>query len=232
MKILGSTINLTSRHAFEATETRQESLRVWRDALPETASPVAEASIEPLQADHLTISRTVVEAYQGAPTQAAEDTSPIAVDAEFFGLTPDDRILISILERALGIRIRTEEPSVSLPIRVEETMAKADGVVFERRRGIVNTADGEQIAIQAEFNMDDSYLSPSCLVDPIAIDYDGRATDLRNLKFLFNLNSDGDDRIQIWSRDNCGADRLVALGEKETGVVYVGNIKPAPVTRT
>ncbi len=110
MKILGTTVNPTSRHALETTQTKQESLRIWRDARPETASPVTAASIGPLQVDRLTISRAAMEAYQGAPVQVTDDTSPIAVDAEFFGLTPEDRILILILERALGIRIRTEEP--------------------------------------------------------------------------------------------------------------------------
>ena len=245
VKVLGSAVSLTSKHALEVAETKQESLRIWRDARPAVASPSVAAPIEPVHGDRLTISKEALEAYNNTPAQAA-DTSAIAVDAEFFGLTPDDRLLILILEKALGIRIRTADQikkaakgsGKGFADRVQEAIAAAQkqaealkeaatapskagwGFIYERHEshmetealsfkanGIVNTADGKQIAIQLQFNMSRSFAATSSLtirggdakvVDPLVINYDGPAADFKDTTFVFDLDADGqNDEIAV-----------------------------------
>lgn len=108
VKILGATVLMNNRHSLDIAETRQESLRVWRDTRSTSAPSAAAIQADPIQGDRLTISKEALQAYNCGAAQAAEP-SPISVDPEFFGLSPEDRLLILILEKALGIRIRTPD---------------------------------------------------------------------------------------------------------------------------
>lgn len=103
MKVLGSSISMTNRHGLDIVETRQESLRIWKDA----RTPTAASSPSEPQGDRLIISDEARNAYKADASSAANVS--VTVTPELFGLSPEDRILILILEKVLGIKIRPTE---------------------------------------------------------------------------------------------------------------------------
>lgn len=218
MKVLGSTILMASSRSLDKVEINQESLRVW----------AAPAQPEP-PGDRLTISQKALEAYRSAPA----DGMTLTVDPKVFGLSPADLILILILEKVLGIKIR-------LPDEIEEaakTRSKDSqlhslkelpavaarqatappgrgwGVSYDRRqvyaesefmsfsvKGVVNTADGKQIAVEVQLNMSRQFVmrhnlslqfGDAKIVDPLVLSYDGPAADFTDTTFRFDLDSDG-----------------------------------------
>lgn len=131
VKILGSAVNILNKNLLEVTDTVQESMRIWRDNRA-AGAPAAPAIAPETQGDRLTISKEALEAYKTGVKQLYEP-APVSVDAEIFGLTPEDRILIMVLEKALGIRIRTEDDLAeaitgsgkSIAAKVQEIMEAA-----------------------------------------------------------------------------------------------------------
>ncbi len=274
VKILGSTIALGSKHSLDVTETRQESLRVWKEARTQTAPSVTAAQPEPVQGDRLTISKEALQAYQSGAAQSAE-TSPISVDSEFFGLSPEDRLLILILEKVLGIKVKTpsqleraakgtDEGLAAEMQRIAQSASKQAealkqavtppsrqgwGYILERSqsyeetetlsfaaKGLVNTADGRQISIDIQVNMKREFLAKSSLtvrggdakiVDPLVINYDGPAADLKQTSFVFDLDTDGNDEAMAALSGRSG---FLAVDKNGDGAINNGTELFGPST--
>lgn len=132
VKILGSAINITSKHSLEVSETVQDPARMWKDGRA-AGTPAAPVTISETQGDRLTISKEALEAYR-AEARLLGEPAPVSVDAEIFGLTPEDRILIMVLEKALGIQIKTPDDlkravtgaGKSIAAKVKEVMEAAE----------------------------------------------------------------------------------------------------------
>jgi hypothetical protein len=158
--------------------------------------------------------------------------------------------------------------------------------------GQVITADGRQLDIELQLNMSRSFISENKrfleagakLKDPLVINFDGRAAELTQTLFEFDIDADGTsdqiafvrnnsgflsldknsdgmindgselfgaltgngfeelraydadgngfideadaiyDRLRIWVKEPDGSDRLLALGERNVGAIYLGSI--------
>lgn len=180
VKVLGSTVAMATKHSLEAVETRQESLRVWRDAKAPVQQPFTVAASSLATGDTLSISDQARQAYKSS-SPACVDPS-ISVDSDFFGLSPEDRLLISMLEKVLGIKIKFVKMSdvnpspksqsflssmqlqspdkPSQPVRagwglsydLTESYKESESLSFAAK-GVVNTADGKQIGISIQISM-------------------------------------------------------------------------------
>ncbi len=160
-------------------------------------------------------------------------------------------------------------------------------------QGIIKTADGQEIAIGLEVSLSRSFttlhgellqLGDAKLKDPLVINFDGNAAQLRQDTFSFDIDADGTDdqiallasgagfltldsngdgqindglelfgagsgdgfadlaeydednngwideadsiysKLRIWTPDGAGEDRLFALGDKNIGALYLGNV--------
>lgn len=190
VKILGSTIAMANKHSLEIAETRQESLRVWKDAKPPVQASSSLAASAGVSGDKLTISDQARQAYKAGPSKALETL--ISVDSEFFGLSPEDRLLIIMLEKVLGIKIKLPEgtqvaskakaqPIYSLQLQLApqasqsparagwgfsydltESYKESESMSFAAR-GIVRTADGKEISIELQLNMSRQFVSQRSL---------------------------------------------------------------------
>lgn len=87
--------------------------------------------------------------------------------------------------------------------RATETFSEKETTSFSAN-GIINTADGKQIQFQCDLLMKRSFSVSSTsevavantdnlknLFDPLVINFEGNATELRNSTFAFDLNADG-----------------------------------------
>lgn len=175
-----------------------------------------------------------------------------------------------------------------------ERYEEAEKTTFNAQ-GIVRTADGKEISIEVSLSMSRSFISENqigikagdALKDPLVINFDGKAAQLTQRKYAFDLDSDGlteniafvqpgsgflaldkngDQRIndgselfgantgdgfaelaaydqdgngwidendpiyhqlRIWTKDESGQDRLLALGQQGIGAIYLGRTETA-----
>lgn len=90
------------------------------------------------------------------------------------------------------------ETGLAMEYQVQETFYQRETTRFEMQ-GQVRTADGKQLDIRLSVNMDRELLQHShfsmragaALVDPLIISFDGRAAELTEQRFEFDLTVDG-----------------------------------------
>lgn len=87
-----------------------------------------------------------------------------------------------------------------------ESIYEQEKMTFETR-GIIKTADGREIAFSVDLSMSREFAAQSnvsiragdaAAVDPLVINFDGNAPELTDVKYSFDLDSDGsEDRISF-----------------------------------
>lgn len=264
VKVLGSTILMTNRHSLDIAETRQESVRFWKDARTPAQGLSASESPASANSDRLTISDQARQTYNAGASQSPEGIVP-SLDPEFFGLSPADRILILLLEKVLGIKIRLPDklrpskshepassalqnappatPALSGPQRVgwgfsydlRESYKESEAMSFTTK-GIINTADGKQIAVEVQVNMSRQFAAErsvslragdAAIVDPLVINYGGPAADITKTKFRFDIDLDGTGEEMPFVTPGSG---FLVIDKNQDGVVNDGSEMFGPST--
>lgn len=86
-----------------------------------------------------------------------------------------------------------------LVVEQREVVVETENTQFAAQ-GMVRTADGQEIRFSLQLDMQRSYrqessislrLGDAAAVDPLVINFDGSAAQLQNLRFAFDLDSDG-----------------------------------------
>ncbi|MHB8917129.1 MAG: hypothetical protein ACYC4H_03840 [Desulfocucumaceae bacterium] len=87
-----------------------------------------------------------------------------------------------------------------------ESIYEQEKMTFEAR-GIIKTADGREIAFSVDLSMSREFAAQNnvriragdaAVVDPLVINFDGKAPELTEMKYSFDLDSDGsEDRISF-----------------------------------
>ena len=94
--------------------------------------------------------------------------------------------------------------------------------------GIIKTADGKEIAFSVNLQMSREYLSQQSVslragdatrVDPLVINYSGKAAELTDMKFAFDINSDGNTEDIPFVQSGSG---LLALDRNGDGAINNG----------
>ena len=166
------------------------------------------------------------------------------------------RILKAIFERLTGRTIKmldpdaitaqesaqatAQSPPEQAPAAQEGQPLQGWGVRYERHeihheaestqfaaRGLVTTADGQEIEIAVDLHMSRSFTSEShelflagdALKDPLAINFAGTAAQLTQDKFSFDIDADGSDDQISFAAPGSG---FLALDANEDGVVNNG----------
>ncbi len=103
-------------------------------------------------------------------------------------------------------------------------------------RGVVKTADGREIGFTLNLEMSREFLSVReetmlagdvLLVDPLVINFAGRAADLTDQKFLFDLDSDGDTESISFVTPGSG---ILAFDKNSDGYINNGSELFGPST--
>ena len=115
-----------------------------------------------------------------------------------------------------------------------ETQAEKSRVSFSAQ-GVVNTADGRQISLNLNFNIDQEVYSQSsfqlkagdALKDPLVIDFGGGVASFTDRTMSFDIDSDGDrDTIQTLSAGS----GYLALDQNNNGTIDDGSELFGPQT--
>lgn len=213
MKIATAAVNLTSTHTLSEEYTKKETLRFWvgneRPVFAGEKAPATQVQISP-EARQL----QQVAAAADAPPEAssAEDPRLKAMRLILEALT-GRKIRIASFESVTsentapeGIAQRTA-PADQPPARqgwgleydLVETASEQESMTFSAT-GQVVTADGQTIDFQLQIVMQREFVASNTvqiragdalLVDPLVINFTGKAVELSDMRFTFDLDADG-----------------------------------------
>lgn len=221
MRIENSQITMEGRHSAVERHQKQESLRVWVDE----QRPAVETQARNIKADLVELSEKAIAAYKATDMKTLEAGK--GDDKDLRALLVE-RLLEMITGRRVKIttvNLHLETTDISVPAPPKDAAPQApqregwgvqynyDESFYEREemnfeaRGVVKTADGEEIAFNLQFTMTREYSQQTHInfragdalkIDPLVINFDGNAAQLTDEKFVFDLNADGiDDNISF-----------------------------------
>jgi hypothetical protein len=241
MKVVSSALELASASTETRTSTREEKVRAWVGDRPPPAST---------QSDLVTISRTAramaLEPALQEARRAAESAQAAQVPAEEddeAGLDPRILVLKRLVEALTGKKIKlhgltsgqgrqqalpqaqaaqgqgTQRVGWGIEASTTETTTHTQDVAFAAR-GVVKTADGREITVEAEVAMHDEQVTISQatfragdaqLKDPLVLQFDGKAADLLG-QVDFDLDADGTKESMAFVGPGAGVLTLDANG--------------------
>lgn len=224
MRIQGSDIVLASSHYSIQQHVRKESLTMWVGERPSSPrEEVGRRSVpEPDHADRLRLSTFAQDMQPHKVRSAVDKEAPPGPEGEL-----KMQILMAIYERATGRRMEVMDPAAlnapsDAPVEAiqdpkstanpseqkagygieydyYESRYEAESSTFSAR-GVVKTADGQEIAIDVNLSMTREYMSEqhvslragdAVVKDPLVINFSGSAAQLTQKKFSFDLDADG-----------------------------------------
>ncbi len=207
MKIAESDIRMSSTRTYLRKDEVKESLRIW---VGQPNSPGLSGT------DMVSISQKAESLFkifenEMDETEMTEDMDDeislkklIAeillgkkIDVVRIERINEDVANISTQANGNGSQI-TQQQGWGLQYDAEKTFQEKEDVRFDTK-GIIKTADGRDIVFVLRLDMNREYLEKEnvniragdAAIDPLIINYSGNAADLTNLKFDFDLNTDG-----------------------------------------
>jgi len=258
MKIAESTILLASSHTLAQYSERSESLTVWQQGKESVRVDQENSQDKKMEAKAMELAEQATKVSLSAAARqkvSAQTQVEDPVGEEDPVLTDlNMRILKALFEKLTGRKMKLHDPgaaeqqqaaSAEVPSQSEQVpMAQASGgwgVRYERHQtyheaetsqfsaqGIVQTADGQQIAIAVELNLsrsftstlDESFLAGDALKDPLVVNFHGSAAQLTQDKFSFDIDADGSkDQISFVAPGS----GFLALDTNNDGIINNGS---------
>lgn len=240
MKIIGSSIQMSSVSIYSKTQSTFESMRMWSDAeLTSGNNPFEGVLIE----------------LSDQGKKLAQTTQEVKTHDElFFELTEEDREKIQLLSDFIyiltGKRLKFYVPRIrknniaeasgenksspentrngwGISYRYTQTTHEEEHMAFQAN-GVVKTADGREINIGLNLYMnrsftshiDISFAAGDALVDPLVINLDRPYASLSAEKYEFDLNADGiKDSISFVNKGS----GFLAYDKNKNGIVDDGS---------
>jgi hypothetical protein len=219
MKIATATVSLASTHALHEEQAREESLRFWvGENRPVFAGEEEPAAAQVRISQQARQRQQAAAQSQGAAASPAED-SP-SEDPKLRAMRLILEALMGRKIRITGWESFSAENSGSNPGAAQganpaepspprqgwgleydlvETVSEQESLDFSAT-GQVVTADGQSIAFQLQLTMQRDFLATNRvqiragdaqLVDPLVINFNGKAAELSGMRFAFDLDADG-----------------------------------------
>lgn len=217
MKISTAAVNLTSTHTLHEEQSKEESLRLWvgneRPVFAGEEAPAAaqvQISPEARQRQQQAAAQALVagSAAAEAPIEdyPEEDPRLKAMRLILEALT-GRKIKIASFEPSPAGSVQGANPADSAPVRqgwgleydLVETVSEQETMTFSAS-GQVVTTDGQRIDFQLQLAMQREFVATSMvqiragdakLVDPLVINFNGKAVELSDMRFAFDLDADG-----------------------------------------
>ncbi len=243
MKIQQADVRLTASHTQREEKSRQESLLFWvGDRPPEVSNNVTQPS------DNVSISPRAAEILaNNAPKPEISHTIEqeyIPVDPKVRAI---QRILEVLTGKKINIAsmesLKGTSPEQAAPIQEGQDNSDRQGWGLEydatvytteieetavQAVGIVQTMDGESISFSLNLEMFHSHTEKSSiqiragdakLIDPLVINFDGKATELSDMAFSFDLDGDGSEEQVPFVGQGSG---FLVLDKNQDGIVNNG----------
>ena len=120
-----------------------------------------------------------------------------------------------------------EMPTQKVRITEVDSFYEAERTAF-KSQGVVKTADGREINFALDLEMSREFyqeerterMEERVLVDPLVVNFGGGAAELTDVRFSFDLDSDGDNEKIPWLAPGSG---FLVLDRNEDGIVNDGS---------
>lgn len=240
MKIAQDTILMDSSRTYLESNEVKESLRVWVDQPQGQASSgndsvtISREAEELLSQNDSTIDEISEEADREISLKKliVELLSGRRIKAVSIGKV--DRRDAPVKDKSAADEARNARQGWGMQYDYQSTHSEKEDVSFIAR-GIVRTADGKQIAFTLQLDMSREYMEQNnqniragdAPIDPLILNFDGKAAELTDKKFSFDLDADG-TRENI-SMPSAGRGFL-ALDSNGDGMVNDGSELFGPTT--
>ncbi len=245
MRIESNAIALSSGHQLESSTQKEETLQFWVDDLaPNATSDTVSLSVEAAQA------------------QASPKTHQIPDGEDVIASDPKLLLLKRLIEAMTGREIKltsmqaltgdaasaakqaapdeaaqgqTPRAGWGLVYNYKETYAESEDTAFTAK-GIVKTADGQEIAFNLDLTMSRDYTTEvgvniragdATRIDPLVINFDGTAAELSDQTFKFDLNVDGKEETLPFLAQGSG---FLVFDRNKDGLVNDGSELFGPTT--
>jgi len=202
MKIAESDILMSSSRTYLEMDEEKQDLKMWIDKqvprnskdmvhLSEKARSLYEKSgacceeieLDAQAAQEVSLKKLIAEILSGRKINI------VRMEKAEKGSNPDD---------GGPSRAQEERQGWGLEYHYEQTHYEKEEVAFEAS-GVIRTADGKEIDFSLRLNMSREFLEKNSLdiragdaaVDPLVINFNGNAASLTDMKFRFDLDSDG-----------------------------------------
>jgi hypothetical protein len=204
MKIAQDAIFMDASRAYLENKDVKENLRVWVDQSQAQASAGS---------DHVTISRkaeellekndsTINEIAEGETKEASlkQLVVELLMGGKFTSVNIEkvDRQDSQVQDTAGAEEASNGRQGWGAQYDYQSTYTEKEDVSFNAK-GLIKTSDGKQIAFTLKLDMNREYIEQNSLniragdaaIDPLVLNFDGKAAELTDLKFSFDLNADG-----------------------------------------
>lgn len=230
MKIESSALQMQAQHVASRVHTQSSHFEAWvGDRRPTSAPGLTRASPAVQISSAARVARAAQEAIDPThAADAAPGSSPSDGLTPQLAMIRD--LIARMTGVQVRVYTGQTDPALSPPASRPATTPTADagrpragwGLLVEQRevvvetestqfaaQGIVRTADGREIRFSLQLDMQRSYrqessfslrLGDAVAVDPLVINFDGSAAQLQDLRFAFDLDSDGQtDNVPLLS---------------------------------
>jgi len=246
MKIVSSSIQMSSVSTYSRTQSSVESMRMWSDTELSSGNNPFEGVLIELSEQGKNLAQTAQEV---EPQSALEPQNEL-----FFELTEEDKEKIQLLSDFIyvltGKRLKFYVPRIKKNIMAEtsgennlspgnirygwgisyrftQTIHEEEHMGFQAN-GVVKTADGREINIGLNMNMNRSFTSHISIsfaagdapVDPLVINLDRPYASLSAKKYEFDLNADGVKDSISFVNNGSG---FLAYDKNKNGVIDDGS---------
>lgn len=247
MKILNSDVEMKSTHYYSETFQQTMKLNYWvgdRGANPGNQQPEG-SEVSSNEALIVEISDQALSAQKSANNVTSyelseKDKIKVRLIEKFIEILTGKKYKINLMEiklddnpSNLGIALQTKTPQPllrngwGLEFDFSEKYSEKEAIVFNTHGSII-TADGKEINFSLDLKISRSYSKESNLSiragdalkkDPLVINYSGRAVELTNTRFKFDLDSDGNFENIYFARPGSG---FLALDVNDDGKINDG----------
>lgn len=252
MIIAGSDIHMGSARSFVEHKESKSDLKVWLGPRP-PENGRGEARLRP-NSDVLSISDEARARFESMKKKSVERNMekeiemPGGVDHETF-------IRKLLIEALTGARIKIldfapkaqEAPETDGPQKgrgsgggewgmdyeSQEISASFEAVTFSAS-GTIKTADGAEVGFsldlvmsRASITVTDTSIRAGNAVDPLVINFGGKAADLTSMRFSFDLDADGSPELIPFAGPGSG---FLALDKNGDGIINDGRELFGPMT--
>lgn len=228
MKIGDYQVSMNSSYEYQETSSVEEV------QIRSVIIPVSTARVNPkLQIDQSDFSEQARKKLEQSQTNSNYGIR----DDPWCQLSPRERIRFQTLDWLLGVlsggrlRLRlmgpqqVERPIETIRIERSESYQESERLTFQAG-GVINTTDGRRIDFKAELNMSREFaaqhftsVTETRLADPLVLNFDGRAAELSETKFSFDLDSDGKPDQISFLKSGSG---FLALDRNQDGSINNG----------
>jgi hypothetical protein len=255
MKIVESQLDLSSQHHAEVKHQRQERLEIWRDGevRQEQNPPVTRDGLNAiesrLRAEAAAELRISEEAQKLQPAKAEAQVVAKPTNIEELEVS----MIKLLVEYFTGRKLELFDPNelsvadsetpeqTSVAQSAEQADSAGWGLIYDSYEshleresshftasGLVQTEDGQSIAVNLELNMSREFFSQERISiragdahkDPLVLNFNGGAAELTQRDFSFDLDLDGREDQIAFVRPGSG---FLALDRNGDGVINNGS---------